>query len=96
MAIDYKLLNKASVRHQGPCLRIRGSVGHRLEVLSYFSALDMTSGFWQLRLTEEEKPKTALAVTSHWTVPVEGVTLWFMQCTRNVPQCSRRPVQSAI
>ena len=68
MAIDYRLLNKVTVRNNAPLPRIEDLLD-AVSGASYFSALDMTAGFWQLRLTDEDKPKTA------WRSP-SGLYQW--------------------
>ena len=52
---------------------------------STFSVLDLTSGFWQIKLDESSKPKTAF-VSCHtlWKLPIQANAIWFARCSRHL------------
>ena len=58
LCIDYRLLNKQTIRNSFPLPRIDDLVD-QLGHAKVFSSLDLTSGYWQCRLTDSDKPKTA-------------------------------------
>ncbi|GJV19113.1 putative reverse transcriptase domain-containing protein [Tanacetum coccineum] len=57
MCIDYRELNKLTVKNHYPLPRIDDLFG-KLQGLCYFSKIDLRSGYHQLRLHEEDIPKT--------------------------------------
>nr|GEW01776.1 retrotransposable element Tf2 [Tanacetum cinerariifolium] len=58
MCIDYRELNKLTVKNRYPLLRI-DDLFDQLQGSSVYSKIDMRSGYHQLRVREEEIPKTA-------------------------------------
>lgn len=58
LCIDYRLLNKQTIRNSFPLPRIDDLVD-QLGQAKVFSSLDLTSGYWQCRLTDSDRPKTA-------------------------------------
>ena len=58
MCIDYRALNKVTHRNTYPLPRIDDLMDN-LSGAKYFSSLDLTSGYHQLVLSEEDRPKTA-------------------------------------
>lgn len=61
--IDYRKLNAQTIPDSYPMPRIDDMLD-RLHGAKYFSKLDMTDGFWQIRLNEESKEYTGFATTS--------------------------------
>ena len=61
--IDYRRLNNSTKRDAFPLPRIDDSL-NSLNGQSWFSTLDLASGYWQVRLSEDAKPKTAFATHS--------------------------------
>jgi hypothetical protein len=58
MVIDYRALNKLTVRDRYPLPRIDDMLD-RLSGCTVFSALDLASGYYQLRINEDDVEKTA-------------------------------------
>jgi hypothetical protein len=58
MVIDYRATNAKTIRNQYPLPRIDDLVDQLLGS-SYWSALDLTSGYHQLRLVESDVPRTS-------------------------------------
>ncbi|GKB63659.1 putative reverse transcriptase domain-containing protein [Tanacetum coccineum] len=58
MCIDYKELNKLTVKNRYPLLRI-DDLFDQLQGSQFFSKIDLRSGYHQLRVHEDDIPKTA-------------------------------------
>ena len=58
LCIDYKELNKVTIRNQYPLLRI-DDLFDKLQGAKVFSKIDLRSGYHQLRVHDEDVPKTA-------------------------------------
>ncbi|GKE15589.1 putative reverse transcriptase domain-containing protein, partial [Tanacetum coccineum] len=58
MCIDYRELNKLTVKNRYPLPRIDG-LFNQLQGSSVYSKIDLRSGYHQLRVREEDIPKTA-------------------------------------
>ncbi|GJU66028.1 putative reverse transcriptase domain-containing protein [Tanacetum coccineum] len=58
MCIDYRELNKLTVKNRYPLLRIDDLFDH-LQGSQFFSKIDLRSGYNQLRVHEDDIPKTA-------------------------------------
>ena len=61
--VDYRRLNNNTKKDAFPLPRIDDSL-NSLSDQSWFSTLDLASGYWQVRLPEDAKPKTAFATHS--------------------------------
>ncbi|KAD4585619.1 hypothetical protein E3N88_23220 [Mikania micrantha] len=57
MCIDYRELNKVTIKNRYPLLRIDDLLD-QLQGSSYYSKIDMRSGYHQLRIQEDDIPKT--------------------------------------
>ena len=60
ICIDYRKLNQKTERDSFPLPRIEEALD-ALGGAKYFSTLDLTSGYWQVEVKEEDKHKTAFA-----------------------------------
>ena len=58
MCIDYRELNKVMIKNRYPLPRI-DDLFDQLQVSSYYSKIDLRFGYHQLRIQEEDIPKTA-------------------------------------
>jgi hypothetical protein len=58
MVQDYRYLNKITIKNRYPLPRIDDLLDS-ISGMKYFTSLDLTSGYYQIRITEEDVPKTA-------------------------------------
>ena len=58
MVVDYRALNKITIKNRYPLPGI-DDLSDKLFGAQYFSCLDAASGFHQILLKDEDKPKTA-------------------------------------
>ena len=58
MCIDYRALNHKTLKNAYPLPRIQDCLD-RLGKASHLTTLDLTSGYWQVRIAEGDIPKTA-------------------------------------
>ena len=61
MCIDYRKLNEVTIGDSCPLPNIQ-DILDKLGNARYYSALDCASGYWQIALREQDKPKTAFNV----------------------------------
>ena len=89
--IDFRKLNARTVRDAYSLPNIDDSFD-RLIGFKYFSKLDLRSGYWQVRIREEEKAKTAFTVSG----------LGFYECNRmafgftNAPATFQRLIERCM
>jgi deoxyuridine 5'-triphosphate nucleotidohydrolase len=67
--VDYRRLNKATKKDRYPLPRI-DEIFDSLAGVSWFSALDLVSGYWQVPMSENDKAKTAF-ITKYGTYQFE-------------------------
>ena len=76
MVIDFRALNAATTRNRYPLPRV-DELFDQLQGARYFSKLDLRTGYWQIRVAEEDVPKTAFTSRHghyEWLVLPMGLT----------------------
>ena len=61
MCIDYRALNKVTVKNKYPILLI-ANLFDQLGRARYFTKWDMRSGYYQMRIVEGDEPKTKCVI----------------------------------
>ena len=56
--VDYRKLNDVTVKDAFPIPRVDETI-ETFRGANYFSTMDLQSGYWQIKMKEEDKPKTA-------------------------------------
>ena len=57
MCIDYRALNKETIKNKYP-IPLAAELFDRLSKATYFTKLDLQSGYWQVRIAEGDEGKT--------------------------------------
>ena len=59
MCLDYRMLNKSTIKNRCPIPRI-DEMFDRLSTAKHFTSLDLRSGYYQIRVRDEDIPKTGI------------------------------------
>jgi Reverse transcriptase (RNA-dependent DNA polymerase) len=59
MCLDYRALNKVTIKDQNPIPPV-DEIFDRLQGSKHFSTLDLRSGYYQIKIREEDVPKTCI------------------------------------
>ncbi|GJT37260.1 putative reverse transcriptase domain-containing protein [Tanacetum coccineum] len=79
MCIDYRELNKLTVKNRYPLPRI-DDLFDQLQGSSVYSKIDLRSGYHQLRVREEDIPKTAFRTRAPILALPQGVENFIVYC----------------
>ena len=60
MCIDYRAVNRKTRKNTYPLLRIQDCID-QLGRAKFLSTIDLTSGYWQVRIKESDMEKTAFS-----------------------------------
>ncbi|KAK9133293.1 hypothetical protein Scep_012821 [Stephania cephalantha] len=82
LCIDYRQLNKMTIRNKYPLPRI-DDLFDQLRGAKFFSKIDLRSGYHQLRIREEDRYKTSIQHQIR-TLPVYGHAIRVDQCPRRI------------
>ena len=90
LCVDYRLLNKSTIRDRFPIPNAR-DLFDRLQGASVFTKMDLASGFWQLRLHPDSEAATAFSTPDghfQWRVMPMGLC--------NAPSTFQRTMQKVL
>ena len=93
MCIDYRELNKLTVKNRYPLSCIE-DLFDQLQGKTVFSKIDLRSGYHQLRIKDEDIPKTAFYMV--WTLRVYGDVLQFDERTSSVHESNESGFQGLL
>ncbi|CAB4040863.1 Retrovirus-related Pol poly from transposon [Paramuricea clavata] len=87
ICVDYRKLNEVTDVTSYPLLNITETLD-RLAGASFFTSVDMTSGYYQVEIADEDK-EDSFHITI-WTIPVLQNIVWTCRCTRDLSISDRR------
>ncbi|KAG8474695.1 hypothetical protein CXB51_031206 [Gossypium anomalum] len=82
LCIDYRQLNKVTVKNKYPLLRI-DDLFDQLRGATVFSKIDLRSGYYQLRVKEQDVPKTAFQ-TRYGHYEFSCYAFWINKCPSGI------------
>jgi hypothetical protein len=82
MCIDYRVLNKITVRNEYPLLKI-DELLNTLQSIKFFTTLDLNMTY-QIRVKEEDITKTVfICIEDHYEF---SNYIWVNKCPNNIPR----------
>ena len=82
--MDYRQLNKVTVKNRYPMPQI-DDLMDQIRGADVFSKIDLKSGYHQIRVKEEDIPKTAFRTRyGHYEYGVPGYAVWSYERTCNI------------
>ena len=89
--IDYRKLNEKTLKDSHPIPRIDTTLD-ALSGSKYYSTIDLKSGYWQVKVSPEDRPKTAFSIPGggHW----QFVSMPFGLC--NAPATFERLMEKVL
>jgi hypothetical protein len=78
--IDYRGLSEVTRKEAYPLPRVDDTLDE-LKSAIFYTHLDLASGFWQVRVREQDVHKTVFQVLDGL---MEWVSLWIVQCAGNI------------
>ena len=82
MCVDYKELNKATIKNKYP-IPLVVELFNRLTRATYFTELNLRSGYWQVQIVEGDEGKNYLC-NLVWSIRVSNNVVWANQCPNNL------------
>ena len=82
MCVDYKALNKATIKNKYP-IPLVVELFNRLSRATYFTELNLRSGYWQVQIVEGDEGKNCLC-NLVWSILVSNNVVWANQCPNNL------------
>ena len=75
--VDYRKVNVITRKDAYPFPRVDDTLD-TLGESKPFTTLDLASGYWQVEVAAEDRPKIAFS-TPRGTLPIQGNAIWVMQ-----------------
>jgi hypothetical protein len=88
ICVDYRKLNEITAVTSYPLPNITETLD-RLAGESFFTSIDMTPGYYQVEIADEDKDKTAFT-SPYGLYPVLQNAVWTCTCTRDLSISDRR------
>ncbi|BHF62388.1 hypothetical protein SprV_0200537000 [Sparganum proliferum] len=91
LCVDYRKLNAVTVKDSFPLPRIDTTL-EALAGAACFSTLDLQSGYWQVEMAPEDRPKTAFSIPSG----KQNAFNWSDECERSFEELKRRLISPPL